>query len=540
MYRLKLQTTTGSPQTAILLITLIVCLLITACVSKPNHTPATLRVTLIVDNQQIQTLVPSGSSVQNAIEKANIQLNPLDKVDPPTFTVIENPIQIKITRVTEEFILEEKVIPFERQTVRNEALPAGQTMLIQPGLNGVQQITYRILRENGVEVSRSIFKVTTLTESNPEIVMVGVQTPFTAIPIPGKLAYLTSGNAWIMENTTGERRPLITTGDLDGRVFSLSENGEWLLFTRKATGEDAEKPINTLWMINTSEQNAKAVYLRVQNIVHFADWVPGLGLTISYSTVEPRPTAPGWQANNDLYIMTVNERGGIIRKEKIIEENSGGVYGWWGTHYSWSPNGQQLAYARPDSIGIVDIEETQLIPLLDIIPLQTRSDWAWVPGLGWSSDSNFLYTVNHVANSSLTSAEESPDFDLSVILLQDRQVINMVPQTGMFAYPSPAITQYNKHYPVAFLIANFPEQSESSRYRLAIMDRDGSNRKIVFPEDGAVGINPQKVIWSPHRNPEETQWIALIQAGNLWLFNPSSSQAQQITGDGSIVKMDWK
>ncbi|MEJ5201383.1 MAG: hypothetical protein WHV66_04035, partial [Anaerolineales bacterium] len=399
---------------------------------------------------------------------------------------------------------------------------------------------YRIVRENGIEVSRSVFKVSTLTESNPEIVMVGVQTPFTAIPIPGKLAYLTAGNAWIMENTTGERHPLVTTGDLDGRVFSLSDKGEWLLFTRKAKEDEADNLINTLWMINTSKPDAEPVYLRVQNIVHFADWVPGLGLTISYSTVEPRPTAPGWQANNDLYIMTINENGGILKKEKILEENSGGIYGWWGTNFSWSPNGQQLAYARPDSVGIVDTEKGLMLSLLDIVPLQTRSDWAWVPGLGWNSDSNLLYTVNHVSASNLTSVEESPDFDLCVILLQDQQVINIVRQTGMFAYPSPAITRFNKYFPVAFLAANFPEQSENSRYRLAIMDRDGSNRKIIFPEEGSAGLNPQKVVWGPQRNPEETQWIALMYSGNLWLVNPYSTQAQQITGDGSIIRIDWK
>jgi len=268
--------------------------------------------------------------------------------------------------------------------------------------------------------------------------------------------------------------------------------------------------------------------------------VPGLGLTISYSTVEPRPTAPGWQANNDLYIMTVNENGGILKKEKIIEENSGGIYGWWGTNFAWSPNGQLLAYARPDGVGIVDTERGQLIPLLDIIPLQTRSDWAWVPGLGWNSDSNLLYTVNHVAASNLTSVEESPDFDLSVILLQDQQVINLVRQTGMFAYPAPAITRFNRYYPVAFLMANSPEQSENSRYKLTIMDRDGSNRKVIFPEEGSTGLNPQKVVWSPQRNSGESQWIALIHSGNLWLVNPYSTQVQQITGDGSIIKIDWK
>ncbi|MEJ5201313.1 MAG: G5 domain-containing protein, partial [Anaerolineales bacterium] len=133
------------------MIALISAILLVACNTQPDDTTTSVNVTIIADGRQSQITVLSGSSVQNALEKANIQLNPLDKVEPPTFTTIENSIQIKVTRVTEEFILEEKVIPFERQTVRNEALPAGQTMLIQPGVNGIQQITYRIVRENGIE-----------------------------------------------------------------------------------------------------------------------------------------------------------------------------------------------------------------------------------------------------------------------------------------------------------------------------------------------------------------------------------------------------
>jgi hypothetical protein len=67
--------------------------------------------------------------------------------------------------------------------------------------------------------------------------MVGVQKPFTPMPIPGKLVYIASGNAWIMEESTGNRRPVVTTGDLDGQIFSLSPKGEWLLFSRKVKEE---------------------------------------------------------------------------------------------------------------------------------------------------------------------------------------------------------------------------------------------------------------------------------------------------------------
>ena len=41
--------------------------------------------------------------------------------------------------------------------------------------------------------------------------MVGVQAPFAPISIPGKLIYLTGGNAWMMEGTTSTRRPLVTS-----------------------------------------------------------------------------------------------------------------------------------------------------------------------------------------------------------------------------------------------------------------------------------------------------------------------------------------
>ena len=128
---------------------------------------------------------------------------------------------IKITRVREDFQIEESSIPFERQTVRNESLPEGQILLIQPGSNGTRQVTYRRVFENETPGPRTVFKTITLTEPQPEIVMVGVQTPFTAVTISGKIAYLTAGNAWIMETSTANRRPLITSGDLDGYIFNL-------------------------------------------------------------------------------------------------------------------------------------------------------------------------------------------------------------------------------------------------------------------------------------------------------------------------------
>ncbi|MGB9896989.1 G5 domain-containing protein, partial [Thermanaerothrix sp.] len=121
------------------------------------------------DNEQrYQTDVPVGTTVQTVLERLNLSLGVLDRTDPPTFTVLNRDSRITIIRVKEVFETEEVVVPFEQQMVRNESLPEGETRLVQPGENGLQQITYRRLLENGKEVARTVFKVETIREPRPE------------------------------------------------------------------------------------------------------------------------------------------------------------------------------------------------------------------------------------------------------------------------------------------------------------------------------------------------------------------------------------
>ena len=522
-----------------LFIILAAFVLLAACVPLTNETVGSqIVIQIVVDGSTKSVQVLSGTTVQAALQQAEVEIGNLDRISPPSQSLLTSPTTITVTRVVESFEIEERIIPFQRQTVRNESLPEGQTLLIQPGINGVQQLTHRILKENGVETSNAIFKAINLSDPVPEIIMVGVQTPFTAIPISGTIVYLTAGNAWVMQGTTGERRPLVTTGDLDGRVFSLSADGKWLLYTR-AAGEGKEY-INSLWALEIDRDPLKPIYMRADNIIHFAQWIPGSSIRVAYSTVEPREIAPGWQANNDLQTITINPNGIILAQREIIEANSGGIYGWWGTNFSWSNDGQYLAFARPDTVGLVDLENGSFVDLIDLIPLQTRSDWAWVPGLGWSPDSTILYTVNHAPMSGLASNEISPLFDLTAITLDDNLEIPLVIQSGMFAYPVPSPRLDGNRFLVAYLQAVFPDQSETSRYRLIVMDRDGSNRQAIFPPEGAPGLEPQSVVWSKKANDGSIPWLALIYQGNLWLADPTTSQAKQITGDGSIGRIDWQ
>ncbi len=517
----------------------ITVLLAAGCTSQPIATPDLVPVEIKDQANTLKLDIPSGTSVQSAIKQAGLTLSELDRTQPPTFTLITAPEEITIFRVAEEYEVEEIVIPFDHQTVRNETLPEGQSLLIQPGENGLQQITYRRLLENGVEVAKTVFKVELHTAPTDEIIMIGVQAPFSPLPIPGRLVYLNGGNAWTIENNTGNRRAVVTTGDLDGRVFRLSPDRSWLLFTR-AILDESSSDINALWAASLDGEAPALFDLNIHNVIHFADWVPYAVQTILVSTVEPREAAPGWQANNDLRQLVIGSDGVVLSDETIIEPNTGGIYGWWGTTFAWSPDATQLAYARPDSVGLVNFAEGTFFPLIEILPYQTRSDWAWVPGISWSADSQQLYAITHEPVSGLSNSETSPLFNLISINLPTGQQIPLAQQVGMFGHPSFSPASGESPSRLAYLEAIFPEQSGSSRYRLLKMDQDGSNRLKLFPPEGSSGLDPQTVIWSPSRQENQPRYIAFTYQGNIWLIDSETAKTRQVTGDGLVSRLDWK
>src|SRR5512141_1584468 len=227
-----------------LLLLLVAFTLLTSCRSPQVASPD-ITINITADNTSKNISVPAGSTVTQALKTAGITVGNLDRTEPPTYTVLNNGDTITLTRVKEVFETKEQTIPFERQVARNESLPEGETRLVQAGANGKTELTYRIVSENGVEISRSVVKSVILQDTVPEIVMVGAQSSFAPLPVPGKLVYLSGGNAWIIDTSTANRTPLVTTGDLDGRIFELSPNGNYLIFTRKST-KPADKEINTL------------------------------------------------------------------------------------------------------------------------------------------------------------------------------------------------------------------------------------------------------------------------------------------------------
>ena len=534
----------------ILLLTLIFVAFLTLSSCKSNdNLSAMVHINIYVDNKNIALDIPIGQTVRQALDLAQISLGSLDRIEPDLNQVIEKPLDIRIIKVKEEFSIEKETIPFEQKIVQTESLAENVTLLAQKGSNGEKEITYRHLIEDGVEVSKTpLDEGVIVKEAVPQIMMVGIQKPFVSYEVPGRIAYILGGNAWIIDGSTANRILVVSSGDLDGRVFSLSPDGEWLLFSRR---ENNEEQINSLWVAHLVEfdKPIKVINLKITNVVHFADWYPKVGgLKVVFSTVEPRNTAPGWQANNNLLSVEFSASGWIDKWRTILDTNSGGVYGWWGTEFSVNQETGKIAFARPDSVGLVN-DENGVDTLMSVTPFQTGSEWAWIPGISWSPDGNFIYTVDHLPDQEHTSGEESQLFTLTVISKEDANIFHIIQNTGMFSYPiaSPWMKtdQNGQSYRVAFLQAMIPEQSETTRYQLIVIDQDGSNSRVLFPQAGEPGLDPQKVAWSPDVMSDSGSYaLAIIYQGNLFIVDTDAAEGKkllirQITGDGLVNKVVW-
>ncbi len=512
---------------------LLLAWLVVACQTQPNQ------VFIEVDGRR-QSLTTEVATVREALAEANVILEPLDKVVPDLYVQLEPGLVITVTRVTEAIETERNVIPFERQVVTNEALAPGETRLAQLGVNGEDEIAIRVVYEDGDEISRTEISRETVIEPQPEILVVGPQGEVAPTPVEGTVTYLSNGNAWLMRDNNTGRRALTTEGDLDGRVFALAPDGRRLVYTR-ALSEEIESPLNALWLASTTIVNEPPISLGLQGILH-AEWSPVISRSqLAYSTAKRTANPPGWQANNDLWLLTISENGEdeeAAAPVELLPANTQGLYPWWGMRFRWSPDGDKLAYARPDQIGVIDVSNItltgtstvsdSLLPLADFAPLQTFSEWVWVPHVSWSPDGEFIAATIHGPPLAAESPEESQVFDLLLFSANGSVAARVAEEVGMWANPVWGTSG------IAFGQAINPLESGTSRYTLQLIDRDGSNKRQLFPIINDTGVQFPEMAWSP-----DGDRLLFVYNGNLYLTSQTGSPPRQLTTDSQASQPQW-
>jgi hypothetical protein len=537
-----------------------------ACAPDRSHT-----VTLIADGQT-RALATDALTVRDLLAEAAVALDEDDRVVPAEPVFIEDGMAVRVIRVVVRTETERREVPFERRTVRDASVPAGETRLIEPGVTGVEELAYRVTLEDGVEVERRLVRRATLEEPRTEVILIGVRAERTSVPITGTVAYVADHNAWVMQTTSPNRRRLTHAGDLDGRVFALSPGGTHLLFTRVPPGEgDATRvppgegdatplppgegdatpvpprggdegggetaPLNTLWVIETAAA-AEPVQLEAEGVL-WADWEPecqvtpaGTGCRVAYATGTPAEGSPGWKAENDLWIARPRPGDGrLLGRRRIVEPSAGGAYGWWGTTYAWSPTGSVLAYARADEVGVVRAYDGAQTALARFPPYRTYAPWVWAPTVSWSPEGKFIVTTLHGPAPTGETPEDSPVFDVWALAADGTLTAELASEAGMWA--APVYAPEGDH--IAFGHARSPYASQTSGYDLYLIDRDGSDRRLLFPPQGEIGLEYPEIAWGPGGDR-----LIVVYQGNLYLIHVAGGEVHQLTDEGGVTAVRWR
>jgi hypothetical protein len=552
----------------------------------------TRTVTLVADGQT-RKLATEAHTVRDLLEKTAITLDADDRVVPAEPTLIEDGMTVNVIRVETRTETEAREVPFDRRTVRDASISGDETQLLEPGVTGIEELTFRVTLEDGVEADRSLVRRVTVREPRTEVLLIGAQVEREPVAITGTIAYIADHNAWVIRRTSTNQRRLTYEGDLDGRVFSLSGDGSHLLYTRAGSessdqpeaegtpdrgpgpiqdtpgdfepdrwrrplddlvgsgkwsendeladglvesGPDA--PFNTLWVLDAAAVDAEPVRLEVDNVL-WAAWEPGCdvsngngGCRIAFTTGRKAAGNPGWRAENDLWIARPRpSTGELVANRQVIEPTGGGSYGWWGTSYSWAPGAQGLAYGRADEVGVIRAYDGRQKVLAQFPPYRTYAPWVWAPGVDWSPEGAFVVATLHGQPVASESPEDSPVFDVWTLKADGTISAELSSEAGMWAEPRFAPDNRG----IAFGRARTPYTSQISGYDLLVMDRDGSNAHVIFPAQEEIGLRYPEMEWGPGAS-----WIVAVYEGNLVLIQLPSGGVRQLTDAGGVTAVQWE
>jgi resuscitation-promoting factor RpfB len=490
------------------------------------------RVVIEVDGERRLLAVGESQTVGDLLTREDILLSGNDRVEPSSFTLLSPNLAIRVIRVQEREVQEEQTVPFARETRRDASLPQGESRLLQLGSNGREEVTVRVILENGVEVAREVVSTQLLQAPVNEVYVIGTRGSGTPVTFTGTIVYMQQGNAWLMREDSSRKRALTLTGDLDGLVFALSPDGRWLLFTREPLGGASGQggPLNSLWLLDTRIVNEEPRPLEIENVL-WAEWQPcpttgECPLQVAFSTGERVPTPPGWRANNDLQRFGMNTEGARGEIVPVVASNLP-VFGWWGRQWAWSPTGTEIAWGDATRLGVVSLENRQERILAQFQPFETNASWVWTPQLAWSPEGRYLTATIHRAQDSV-DPEASTRFDLLRFEPATNEFVVLEENVGPFAMPMwvpPTALIYGQ--------VEDPASPVTSRYR--IMARRGTGTpQAFFPAAAQPGVD----IPATAASPLGESVLALWQE-DLYLVPLTNQAPLPLTNEGGISHARW-
>ncbi|TSB45073.1 G5 and 3D domain-containing protein [Alkalicoccobacillus porphyridii] len=136
-----------------------------------QYDPAFL-VTLKSDGEE-QEIWTTSTTVADFLDKEQIELGDLDRVEPVLEDSLDENTDVQVTRVEKVTDVVEEEISFETITKDDGNLDKGKEEVLENGALGIVKNTFEVILEDGKEVSRELLEEETVKESVDRVVAVG-------------------------------------------------------------------------------------------------------------------------------------------------------------------------------------------------------------------------------------------------------------------------------------------------------------------------------------------------------------------------------
>lgn len=133
------------------------------------------KVTLRVDGNTHELVLPHGATVRDALVQGEIRMGSMDRVVPVRETPLEEGMEIRVIRVTQEEIVERETIPYRTLRWAEPHLARGEVRIVREGREGILETRVLLTYEDGELVHRQVLSTEVVQEAVAEIIGEGTR-----------------------------------------------------------------------------------------------------------------------------------------------------------------------------------------------------------------------------------------------------------------------------------------------------------------------------------------------------------------------------
>lgn len=135
-----------------------------------------VHVRLLIDGQD-RRVITNAPSVAYLLDSMGVVLSRRDRVSPRADAELDSDMRIRVIRVDVRRITEQAEVPYGTQVVYSDQLLQGQRQVDRPGVPGLEELTFKVRLENGVEVFRDLLDRTRLSDPVSQVLVIGTRPP---------------------------------------------------------------------------------------------------------------------------------------------------------------------------------------------------------------------------------------------------------------------------------------------------------------------------------------------------------------------------